>query len=161
MFSDTWLYFCWESKPSKTDDNAPTGKFVACFPPPYLRAAQARLASHVTSTFFTRRAACAEQLQFVLISGTKLSPGFLSAEISTINSYRRNNLKECDKCDHKTQPRLSIPPSYLTIYGLDCWLLNPRLFDGKSCGAHWWLSQRQSWWGSLPDIFHVVPIFLK
>jgi hypothetical protein len=116
----------------------------------------------VTSTFFTRGAACEEQLQFVLISSTKLSPGFLSAEISAINSYRRNNSKSVMECENKTPPRLSIPPSYLTIWsGL-------LAFKPKN------YIRRQELWGAfggspsvkvggegLSDIFHVVPIFLK
>jgi hypothetical protein len=112
--------------------------------PLYLSAAQARLASHVTSTFFTRRAACAEQLQFVLISGTKLSPGFLLAEISTIDSYRRSNLKECGGV--RSQDTAS--PIHSTFVSYDIWS-GQLAFKSKN------YTRRQELWGVFGGSFSV------
>jgi hypothetical protein len=75
VFSNTRLHLHWESKPSKTDDNAPNRNFRCMPPSPFsFRVAQARMANHVTTTFFTIRAASAKQLQFVLISSIEIFP---------------------------------------------------------------------------------------
>ena len=157
MFSDTRLHFLWESKPSKTDDNAPN-RNVRCMPPsPFsFRVAQARIANHVTTTFFTIRAASAKQLQFVLISSIEIFPILLHLPNLDHQIWSKKQAKRESPVTRHTS-RLSIPPSYLTIYGLDCWLLNPRtIFDGKNCGAHLVALSASKFGGEVSQIYFML-----